>query len=222
MHRRLIGSFKWLDNWWLRAGVVAAVTAAAFINLRPTLKDGWADVERAAPRIVVTRVSPNFSASRDRQQAPGVTLDQLRNASTPAPEVASQQSQDQESEGVPAFILSHEVSAAWIICIIIMALHADQRFNTPLRHPSTTRRRLYQEALFAYITLTVSVFVVLTLALWPELAKERALSTVLIAALFLTDGIPHLPFLREIDLAILEFFKRAAKIPLEVQRWALR
>jgi hypothetical protein len=183
------------------------------------LDDGWGDQERATPMTVVAETSPIYMIGTDRERTP--TLTRALSSATPAADGtgASQKSNDQRLGR----------SLAWkpvilMICILIMALHADQRFNTPLRQRSTTRRRLYQEARFAYIFLTVSLFVVSALALgfWDELERQSPYLQVLIPLLFLTDGIPHLPFLREIDLAVLEFFKRTAKIPREVERWSLQ
>lgn len=116
---------------------------------------------------------------------------------------------------------------AWVIGAIgtlVMGLYANERFNTPLRNRSTTRRRLYARARTAYIVVTVSFFLVLVFIMYlsrtlPGLGDPPVLA-VLIAVLFLTDGIPHIPFLREIDQTILEFFKRLANIPGEVQRRA--
>jgi hypothetical protein len=113
------------------------------------------------------------------------------------------------------------------ICGLIMALHADGRFNTPLRNRSTTRRRLYQQARLSYICVTVLVLFILAWILkdfWhfpvKESSQDSQLLELLIALVFLTDGIPHIPFLSEIDRTLLDFFKRVANIPKEVQRCA--
>jgi hypothetical protein len=109
-----------------------------------------------------------------------------------------------------------------MICVLIMGLHANERFNTPLRNRSTTRRRLYQQARLAYIFVTVIALFVLSslLGFWSSAFQEGKLMPMLIAAVFLMDGIPHVPFLSDIDHALLGFFKRVANIPKEVQRWA--
>ena len=106
--------------------------------------------------------------------------------------------------------------------LIIMGLHANERFNTPLRNRSTTRRRLYQHARIAYIVVTVLTLVILSVILGflKLIRDESPLMAWLIVALFLTDGIPHVPFLSDIDRTLLELFKRAANIPREVQRCA--
>jgi hypothetical protein len=112
-----------------------------------------------------------------------------------------------------------------VVCGLIIGLHADGRFNTPLRNRSTTRRHLYQQARFAYICVTVIVFIILVMVLnvWPfadQKSAEPFILQLLTALVLLTDGIPHLPFLNEIDRKVLEFFKRIANIPKEVQRCA--
>jgi hypothetical protein len=110
----------------------------------------------------------------------------------------------------------------WVMCALIIGLHANERFNTPLRNRSTTRRRLYLRARTSYILVTGSVFLLIAYILfqWPLPGEDSKLISVLIAVLFLTDGIPHIPFLREIDHTILEFFKGLANIPEEVQHCA--
>jgi hypothetical protein len=110
-------------------------------------------------------------------------------------------------------------------CGLLIGLHANRRFNTPLGNRSTTRRHLYQRARLAYICVTVFVLSVLAwiLDFWGILAKdskEHAALATLAAFVLLTDGIPHIPFLSEIDRTLLEFFKRVANIPKEVQRFA--
>ncbi len=139
--------------------------------------------------------------------------------------------------------------AGYVICVAILLLHAQRRFNTPQTNRSTTRQRLYRQAVIGYMLSTLALFAVLSCALRLEAMRQLLLDGIVpggagagqptsetaaklqslsalpapyIAALILTTLLPNTPWLSDIDQKLLDVFKTMANIPSEVQRRAAR
>ena len=133
------------------------------------------------------------------------------------------------------------VYAANIICFLCVAIYAQRRLNTPVTNRSSTRRRLYREAVLGYVGCTMILFVVLSFALRSEpmvqllllpvgniagpqefLKTLASLPAPLIATVLLTTVLPTAPYVRDLDGWLLEWFKARANIPKEVNDRAER
>jgi hypothetical protein len=131
--------------------------------------------------------------------------------------------------------------AANVICFFSVAIYAQRRLNTPVTNRSSTRRRLYREAVLGYVVCTLILFVVLSVALRSQpmqsflllplggvsLSKDvlntlMGLPPPLIATIVLTTLLPNVPYVRDVDSWLLEWFKAGANIPREVSDRAER
>jgi len=129
-------------------------------------------------------------------------------------------------------------SAAYLLCFVSVAIYAQRRLNTPPSNRSSTRFRLYREAVLGYVACTLILFVVLSSALQyqamdrlllglglagkPYLNSIAALPAPLIATVLLTIWLPNVPLIRDVDGWLLNAFKSRANIPQEVRDRANR
>jgi hypothetical protein len=128
--------------------------------------------------------------------------------------------------------------AAYILCVISVAIQAQQRLATPRSNRASTRLSLYRQAEFGYVCCTLVLFILLSFALQyggmrqlllgfglSEVPKINSLSLVpapLIATVLLTIWLPKVILIRDVDGWLLNFFKTRANIPREVQDRASR
>lgn len=128
--------------------------------------------------------------------------------------------------------------AANLLCFVSIAIYAERRLNTPPSNRSSTRLRLYRQAVLGYVVCTLILFVVLSSALQYQ-AMDRLLLTLdladkpyldsiaklpapLLATVLLTVWLPNVPLVREVDAWLLDAFKSRANIPQEIRDRAER
>src|SRR5690349_6218339 len=113
---------------------------------------------------------------------------------------------------------------------VLVALYAWKRYGTPGSNRSSTTRAQFYFTCCAYVLCALSLFVVLSSLLGQPDAKALVtfgaqlpdeaskLSAPFLSALFLTTLLPSIPFISEIDSALLSFFQHLGSIPIEVRR----
>jgi hypothetical protein len=128
--------------------------------------------------------------------------------------------------------------AAYLICVVSVAIYAQRRLATPRSNRSSTRIRLYRQAELGYIACSLILFLVLSSALQyaamdrlllgfglvniPQLESISKLPAPLIATVLLTVWLPNVFFVRDVDGWLLNAFKSRANIPQEVRDRANR
>lgn len=115
----------------------------------------------------------------------------------------------------------------------LVALYAWKRYGTPSSNRSSTTRAQFYFTCCAYVVCGLSLFILLNSLLTrpgalefmtfgaplpPEANELGKLSISFLSALFLTTLLPSIPFLSEIDSALLKFFQHLGSIPIEVRR----
>jgi hypothetical protein len=116
-----------------------------------------------------------------------------------------------------------------ILGVVLVALYAFDRFNTPpTNRSSTTAARFYSTG-GLYLCVTIGIYFLLLLG-FPQLLQQwqpevvqaipwaKELSAPFLVALLLTISLPRVPVLAGIDLWIRGKLQRVAAIPFEVRR----
>ena len=113
---------------------------------------------------------------------------------------------------------------------VLVALYAWKRYGTPSSNRSSTTRAQFYFTCCAYVLCALSLFLMLSSLLAQPEAKKfvtfgvtlpdeaTKLSAPFLSALFLTTLLPSIPFVSEIDSALLKFFQHLGSIPIEVRR----
>ena len=132
------------------------------------------------------------------------------------------------------FFAATHIDAAHWLAGLLTAFYAGNRFATPKTLRSETTRFQYYGSYVVYVVSCVGLLMLLswTVAhkpvflriLYPDDIPEnlKGLDAPLVAALVLTTLLPSVPLLRDIDTAMLRFFRRMGAIPLVAVRWAQR
>ena len=117
---------------------------------------------------------------------------------------------------------------------VLVALYAWKRYGTPRSNQSSTTRAQFYSTGCAYVVCALAIYFVLNSVIGQPGAKEfitfgaqlpseasdevSKLSAPFVSALFLTTLLPSIPFLSQIDSALLRFFQHLGSIPIEVRR----
>jgi hypothetical protein len=115
-----------------------------------------------------------------------------------------------------------------LMCALLIATHAWERFNTPATNRSSTRQTLYWSSFAGYLICALMLFAVLSMLLqvgpWRTMllgdADNASLPAPLIATLALTTLLPSVPLLKRLDASLLAMFHEWGEIPAEVKRRA--
>jgi hypothetical protein len=115
---------------------------------------------------------------------------------------------------------------AYVLCIILVAVHAWERFNTPRSNRSSTRQGLFWSSCAGYILCVLLLFSMLSSLLqvgpWRTALLGRvdnaSLPAPLIATLALTTLLTSVPLLKRLDNWILAAFHEWGEIPAEIKR----
>jgi type IV secretory pathway TrbD component len=116
---------------------------------------------------------------------------------------------------------------AYIVCAILIAIYAWDRFNTPPSNRSSTLRVLFWSSCFGYVLSALALFAGLAFLLqapaWQKLfnlSGQASLPAPLIATLAMTTLLPSVPILKRVDSWLLSVFLDWGAIPVEARRRA--
>jgi hypothetical protein len=123
----------------------------------------------------------------------------------------------------------------WSVAILLVAVFAHSRFNTPATTRSSTTRAQFYFAEISYVVCSLLLLVLLSglIVASPDVVKLvsgddsnqlakaiDAFSSPLAAALVMTTLLPHFPIISQIDCFLLDAFRDIGNIPVEVRRLA--
>jgi hypothetical protein len=115
----------------------------------------------------------------------------------------------------------------YIVCAILIAIYAWDRFNTPSSNRSSTLRTLFWSSCFGYVLSALVLFSGLSFLLqapaWQKLfnlSGQASLPAPLIATLAMTTLLPSVPILKKVDSWLLSIFLDWGAIPAEARRRA--
>jgi hypothetical protein len=125
-------------------------------------------------------------------------------------------------------MLESPTSLAYLLCAVLIAAHAWERFNTPATNRSSTRQTLYWSSFAGYLICALTLFAALSTLLqisaWRAAllggSDQPSLPAPLIATLALTTLLPSVPLLKRLDASLLATFHDWGEIPAEVKRRA--